>query len=248
MSIHSSLYLSFSSPYDAVFAGPSEWSLNVSLLVVLAISTAVMVVATLIHRRGELGPLVARPTGRKFAANWKYHRTVALSTTVSTVLLFGVSTLLYRHLFHGQALSWGSLITDFVLILMVYDFGYYFMHRYLFHEWSVLKKVHTLHHTSRFPTAVDAMYMHPVESALGILLLFASTWLVGPVHPLTFAAVMLVYGPLNILIHSGLKSDAFPFAVLARMAQRHDGHHFHMKAGNYASVTPIPDLIFGTYE
>jgi hypothetical protein len=32
------------------------------------------------------------------------------------------------------------------------------------------------------------------------------------------------------------------------MARKHARHHSSMRAGNYASITPLPDLIFDTYE
>jgi sterol desaturase/sphingolipid hydroxylase (fatty acid hydroxylase superfamily) len=35
---------------------------------------------------------------------------------------------------------------------------------------------------------------------------------------------------------------------LGVLAAKHDRHHHSMLSGNYASITPLPDIIFGTVE
>jgi sterol desaturase/sphingolipid hydroxylase (fatty acid hydroxylase superfamily) len=68
------------------------------------------------------------------------------------------------------------------------------------------------------------------------------------VSHVSFAVLVIVYSYLNIVIHCGLHLRSFWLRPFGFMARKHDRHHQHMKAGNFASITPIPDLLFGTYE
>ncbi len=86
-----------------------------------------------------------------------------------------------------------------------------------------------------------------VLAAAGLLLLAFSTWLVGPVHPYSYGLVFFLYSQMNILVHCGLDLRG-PLAPFGFMARKHDGHHKHMKAGNFASITPLWDLVFRTAE
>ena len=132
-------------------------------------------------------------------------------------------------------------------MLVVYDFAYYFMHRFPFHEWEWAKKVHAVHHVAKFPTAIDSLYLHPVENFLGIALLMTCVWAVGPIHVYSFAALFFVYSQLNIAVHCGLHLNG-PLWYFGLLARKHDHHHHSMRAGNFASITPIPDILFGTAE
>jgi sterol desaturase/sphingolipid hydroxylase (fatty acid hydroxylase superfamily) len=71
---------------------------------------------------------------------------------------------------------------------------------------------------------------------------------VGPVNIYTFAGVFVIYSCLNILNHTGLDLPFFPFRTLSYLARKHDGHHISMRSGNYASITPLFDRLFGTAE
>jgi sterol desaturase/sphingolipid hydroxylase (fatty acid hydroxylase superfamily) len=130
-------------------------------------------------------------------------------------------------------------------ILALYDWLYYLMHRHLFHGWSVLRRVHAVHHRVRQPAAIDSLYVHPVENVLGLSLLILCTWIVGPLDAYAFGGCFFVYSWLNIVVHAGV---ALPFPYLGLIARKHDAHHAHMRAGNYASLSPLPDLVFGTGE
>ena len=122
------------------------------------------------------------------------------------------------------------------------------MHRVAFHQWGPLRKVHVVHHAVRHPHSVDSLYLHPVETFLGLALLVVCSMIVGPVHAATFCVVFAVYSFLNILVHCGLNLPFFPFRVVSFLARKHDVHHTSMKGGNYASLTPFFDKLFGTAE
>ena len=169
----------------------------------------------------------------------------AVNAVSSTAVVFGSTHLLARWLFTAEPPPvWRGALQG-LAILALYDVLYYFMHRFLFHQWSVLKLVHAVHHRVRYPVTIDSLFLHPVEEFLGLGLLMFCTWVVGPVHVYAFGACFLVYSWVNIIIHAGV---ALPIPYLGLVARKHDAHHAHMRAGNYASLSPLPDLVFGTAE
>jgi len=169
------------------------------------------------------------------------------------MLLSSGTVVLIAYVFEGQlfrpdAGSPWLIVPHAAGILLLYDFFYYFLHRYAFHEWPLLRQVHVVHHKVRHPTAIDSLYLHPVETLLGVGLMMFSVWLCGPVGIPTFGLVFLVYSTFNILVHAGLNLPFFPFRALSFLARKHDVHHTSMKGGNYASLTPLFDILFGTAE
>ena len=67
---------------------------------------------------------------------------------------------------------WWQVLLDIVVVLMVYDFFYYLMHRFLFHGQGRMRQVHAIHHQARQPTYIDAHYVHPLETFMGLGLFF----------------------------------------------------------------------------
>lgn len=173
---------------------------------------------------------------------------VALNITVSVTLIFSVMFGLGEYLYYDHAIPAWRYLLEAVTVILIYDFGYYFMHRYLFHEWKLLRGVHSVHHAARNPRHYDALLLHPVETVMGLCLFFGSCALVGGVHVITLGVLFTLYTSLNILNHAGVDAPFFPFKNLGTLAAIHDRHHHSMRSGNYASITPLPDIIFGTVE
>jgi len=63
---------------------------------------------------------------------------------------------------------------EIISTLMVFDFFYYLTHRFLFHG-APLRRVHAVHHEVRRPSHIDALYVHPTETAIGLFLYMGST-------------------------------------------------------------------------
>ena len=180
---------------------------------------------------------------------FKVLRLAGFNSVMSGALIMAGPWLAYGFFIDEGPLSVGRIAAEVVGALLIYDFGYYFMHRYPFHEWKVTQRIHVLHHTVKYPTALESLYAHPLENVMGIAMFLLSVRLAGPVHPLSFLVTAAVYSWLNIVIHCGLKAERRPWLwPLAYMAAKHDRHHKSMKAGNYASITPLPDWLFGTLE
>jgi sterol desaturase/sphingolipid hydroxylase (fatty acid hydroxylase superfamily) len=218
-------------------------SITVIVTLVLVSSAFCFGLASLVYARLP-GRRLHRAEQRKSLGK-EHGQKVMLNAVTSTALVYGFIYLLGSRLFTAEVPSLLRGGLEVLGILAVYDVLYYLMHRYVFHEWALLRPIHAVHHRVRFPTTIDSLFLHPLEGFAGLGLLMFCTWAVGPVHPYTFGACFFVYTWLNIIIHGGVD---FPIPYLGLLARKHARHHVDMKAGNYASISPLPDMIFGTAE
>jgi sterol desaturase/sphingolipid hydroxylase (fatty acid hydroxylase superfamily) len=223
-------------------------ALHSMLLVVLLLSGVLLLVAKLAYHWRALAPARIHPEPDRKLRGAKLYKRVFGNMLFSGALVFVLAYGAYPWLIAEGELRWPRLLLDAVLILLLYDFLYYWMHRVAFHQWGPLRRVHVVHHAVRHPHAVDSLYLHPVETFLGLALLVACTLVVGPVHAVTFSVAFAVYSFLNIVVHAGLDLPFFPLRALSYLARKHDVHHTSMKGGNYASLTPIFDKLFGTAD
>ena len=178
-----------------------------------------------------------------------YRRSAAVNSTLSTGMVFAVSLGFTSRLFAAQPVGALRCVAEAAAILAVYDLGYYFMHRFAFHGWSVGRRIHAVHHAIRSPYTTDSLYIHPAETIAGVGLFLGSTAvvaLIAPVSPWAFGLAFLVYSVLNLFNHSGIDVRFFPFGWLCALVRHHDIHHETMKSGYYATITPLWDVVFGT--
>jgi sterol desaturase/sphingolipid hydroxylase (fatty acid hydroxylase superfamily) len=222
------------------------------VLVVILISYASAGLAQLV-----LALTYRSPAGQQYLISDNPHRSVSdrelyfrafLNAGVSIALIFTVMYGLADYLYYDHPVPWWRYLLEAFTVILIYDFAYYFMHRYPFHEWKMLRGVHSVHHAARNPRFIDSLLLHPVETVLGLSLFFGSVALVGGVHIYTLAAMFTTYTAFMILNHAGVDYPHFPFKTLGVLAAKHDRHHHSMLSGNYAAVTPLPDIIFGTVE
>ncbi|MDB4973904.1 MAG: putative sterol desaturase [Myxococcaceae bacterium] len=177
---------------------------------------------------------------------WKKRlRVMSTTSALSLSAVYGGSYLFFDGLVAAGTTSAWMVLWETIKVLLVYDFAYYFLHR-LMHVKKVMRWVHSVHHRARNPSALESFYLDPIELFAGLLLMFASTWLVGPVHVASFGLVFFVYSTLNILVHSGLEARSLLLAPVDFLARKHHLHHSADFGKNYASLTPLPDLLFGT--
>jgi len=167
-----------------------------------------------------------------------------------TNLLFYVAVLPFCVDLEARPL-WRHLV-DIVAVLMVFDFFYYLTHRFLFHG-KPLRKVHALHHRAHRPTYVDALYVHPLETAIGLVLFLGSIPLIAavsgaPLHALSMAVATLLFTQWNIVNHTFVDLPRFPFRTVDRITSLHAAHHVDMNQGNYATLTMLYDWLLGTLE
>ena len=143
-----------------------------------------------------------------------------------------------------------KMLLDIFLVLMIYDFFYYLTHRFIFHG-KILKRVHGLHHQARNPSFSDAHYVHPTETAVGLGLFIGTVSVYGFVagyHALTLAIIFLVFTQLNQINHCKFNLDSFPFRTINYLTTKHHIHHENMGMGNFATITPLFDWMFGTLD
>ena len=146
---------------------------------------------------------------------------------------------------------WRNLV-DIVAVLMVFDFMYYLTHRFLFHG-KLLRKVHALHHQVRTPTYIDALYVHPLETVIGLVLFLGSIPLIAvlagaPLNAFSMAIATLIFTQVNTINHTYVNLPYFPFKTLDNVTGVHAAHHVDMNQGNFATLTMVYDRLFGTYE
>ncbi len=146
---------------------------------------------------------------------------------------------------------WRHLV-DILAVLMVFDFFYYLTHRFIFHG-RLMRKLHALHHQARQPTFIDALYVHPLETIIGLGLFLMMIPLIGflgggPLHVVSAVFATLVFTQLNTLNHTYVNLPHFPFKTVDYITSVHAAHHIDMDQGNYATLTMIYDWMFGTLE
>ena len=143
-------------------------------------------------------------------------------------------------------------LVEIVAILMIFDFFYYLVHRFLFHG-KLLRKVHSLHHQARTPTHMDALYVHPLETTIGLALFLSAIPLVavmtgGPLNFFPVAVATLIFTHLNTLNHVWVNLPYFPFKTVDFITSVHAAHHVDMDSGNYSTLTMLYDWALGTFE
>lgn len=183
----------------------------------------------------------------------KYPPAVSISNKVglATNLVFIIA--IAPFILNMGSQVWWLYFIDVAAILLIYDFFYYLMHRFLFHGQSWLRQVHGLHHQARDPSYIDAYYVHPTETFMGVALFVATisaySLFAGSLHWMSAAVAYLLFTQLNILNHckSNLPDKAV-FKPVNFITRKHAVHHENMQKGNFSSITMVYDYLFGTLE
>lgn len=145
-----------------------------------------------------------------------------------------------------------SIFTGFVVCLLTFEFFQYWYHRLShtgkspFRKW--LWKVHIAHHLPEQVYLLMHVVGHPLNSILTLIIIQGSLLLVGarPESIFLFNAVMGLQGLVshfNVEIKSGFLNYILVGTEL---------HRFHHSANieeakNFGAVTPIWDIVFGTF-
>jgi len=145
---------------------------------------------------------------------------------------------------------WRALL-DTIAILFVFDFFYYVTHRFIFHG-PLLYKVHAVHHQAHKPSHIDAFYVHPLETGIGLLLFMGSILglgaAFGPFHAGSVVVATVIFTQVNTINHTYVDLPHFPFKTLDYITTKHHIHHENMNMGNYATLTMVYDYMFGTLD
>jgi len=132
-------------------------------------------------------------------------------------------------------------------VILISDFCVYWGHR-LQHRAGFLWRFHSIHHSAEHLDWLAAHREHPIDSVYTIGLINLPVFILGfGLEPL--AALVAFRGIWAIYIHSNVRLPIGPLRLLIGAPELHHWHHDrNRQAGNYANISPLMDLIFGTYR
>ena len=139
------------------------------------------------------------------------------------------------------------VLLDFLILILLMDFGMYVLHRVAHHPWFF--GVHRLHHEYDRPWALTLFVVHPLETlGFGLLwlvaiLLYSSSWL----GLCLYMGANLAAGVLG---HLGVEPfpkwwSSLPILKQIGTSTFHAQHHKDIHH-NYGFYTLIWDRLFGT--
>lgn len=131
-------------------------------------------------------------------------------------------------------------------VVVFSDFLIYWGHR-LQHKVGFLWRFHKVHHSAEHLDWLAAHREHPLDSIYTIGLINLPAFILG--FPLeTLAGFIAFRGIWAIYIHSNVRLPLGPLRMLIGAPELHHWHHDKDRdAGNYANISPLMDIIFGTY-
>jgi sterol desaturase/sphingolipid hydroxylase (fatty acid hydroxylase superfamily) len=140
--------------------------------------------------------------------------------------------------------SWWAQAIEVVLLS---DFCVYWGHR-LQHRVGFLWRFHSIHHSAEHLDWLAAHREHPVDTIYTMGLINLPAFVLG--FPLgTLAGLIAFRGIWAIYIHSNVRLPIGPLRMLIGAPELHHWHHDRdHRAGNYANISPLMDVVFGTYR
>ncbi len=192
----------------------------------------------------------ARPEQRFFRPEWW-----------TDLCFFLGQYLFWNSLVLGLLTHWGSLVTALVSnslraavaaqpwwlqaleVVVLSDFCIYWGHR-LQHR----VEFHAIHHSAEHLDWLAAHREHPLDTVYTMCIVNLPAFLLG--FPLeTLAGLIAFRGIWAIYIHSNVRLPLGPLGVLIGAPELHHWHHDKARdAGNYAHISPVMDVLFGTYH
>jgi sterol desaturase/sphingolipid hydroxylase (fatty acid hydroxylase superfamily) len=134
-----------------------------------------------------------------------------------------------------------------VEVVLLSDFFIYWGHR-LQHRVGFLWRFHAVHHSAEDLDWLAAHREHPLDTIYTVGLINLPAILLG--FPLeTIAGFIAFRGLWAIYIHSNVRLPLGPLRMLLGSPELHHWHHDRDRdAGNYANLSPLMDIVFGTYR
>jgi sterol desaturase/sphingolipid hydroxylase (fatty acid hydroxylase superfamily) len=134
-----------------------------------------------------------------------------------------------------------------VEVVLLSDLCVYWGHR-LQHGVAFLWRFHRVHHSSNHLDWLAAHREHPLDSIYTEGILNLPPFLLGfPIE--TLGTFFLFRGMWAIYIHSNVRLPIGPLRWFLGAPELHHWHHDRDRAaGNYANLSPLMDILFGTYR
>lgn len=191
----------------------------------------------------------------KFPGNKDYVREILFSI-ITSFIFAGIGYLVFltpltrftQAYFEIQEMGVGYLIFSVLLIILVHDTYFYWMHRFM-HYPPVYHWFHKIHHLSTNPSPWAAMAFHPLEAVLEAGIIVLVTFLF-PVHPLAIGIFLLFMMMYNVYGHLGyeLYPKGFSKSMIGKWINTsvsHNQHHMYFK-GNFGLYFLFWDRLMGT--
>jgi len=132
-------------------------------------------------------------------------------------------------------------------VIILSDMLIYWGHR-LQHRVGFLWRFHSVHHSAEHLDWLAAHREHPLDTIYTMGLINLPAMILG--FPLeTLAGLIIFRGLWAIYIHSNVRLPLGPLRMLIGAPELHHWHHDRDRdAGNYANISPLMDILFGTYR
>jgi sterol desaturase/sphingolipid hydroxylase (fatty acid hydroxylase superfamily) len=132
-------------------------------------------------------------------------------------------------------------------VVLLSDVLIYWGHR-LQHNNRFLWRFHSVHHSSEHLDWLAAHREHPLDSIYTVGLINLPALMLGfPME--TLVAFITFRGIWAIYIHSNVRLPIGPLRMILGSPEIHHWHHDRDRdAGNYANLSPLMDILFGTYH
>jgi sterol desaturase/sphingolipid hydroxylase (fatty acid hydroxylase superfamily) len=131
-------------------------------------------------------------------------------------------------------------------VIFLSDLIIYWGHR-IQHKVDFLWRFHKVHHSSETLDWLAAHREHPIDSIYTIGLINLPAFLFG--FDLNVLAFVIAFrGVWAIYIHSNVRLPIGKLKIIIGSPELHHWHHDKERdRGNYANISPLMDIIFGTY-
>lgn len=156
--------------------------------------------------------------------------------------LDGVMPSSFRQFVRGQ--PWWLQVAE---VIVLSDLCVYWGHR-LQHAVPLLWRFHAIHHSAEHLDWMAAHREHPIDTIYTYTIINLPALLLG-VDMNALAGFIAFRGLWAIYIHSNVRLPIGPLRILIGAPELHHWHHDKARdAGNYGNITPLMDILFGTYR
>lgn len=131
-------------------------------------------------------------------------------------------------------------------VVILSDFLIYWGHR-IQHRVNFLWRFHKVHHSAEHLDWLAAHREHPLDTIYTVGLINLPAFILG--FPLEAIAGLIAFrGIWAIYIHSNVRLPIGKLKILIGAPELHHWHHdVERDRGNYANISPLMDVLFGTY-
>jgi sterol desaturase/sphingolipid hydroxylase (fatty acid hydroxylase superfamily) len=136
---------------------------------------------------------------------------------------------------------------QFIEVILLSDLLIYWGHR-LQHNNKFLWRFHKVHHSAEHLDAIAAYREHPLDTIYTVGLINLPAIIMG--FDLNAISGFIAFrGIWAVYIHSNVRFPIGPIRMLIGAPELHHWHHdMDKNAGNYANISPLMDILFGTYK